>query len=146
MEVNRDVYRLGGTDNHTVTSPGLKIVNMSSFPITLEEVGYFLKGGENYLLTRLDMPGQRSDSGFLWSPDKFPQMLEARTSLRIALWDKDEDELKGKRIVGAYAKTTCGVTAKVGRFNHKLRTLSNELSKGNAVMTPVEDRLTPHRP
>jgi hypothetical protein len=147
MEVIRVAHRSGGTESRPLTSPGLKIVNKSSFPVTIEEVGYSLKGSENYyLLTRLDMPGQSSKSGFLWTPDKFPQRLEARTSLRLAWWDKDEDALKGKRIVGAYAKTTCGIMTKVGRFNLKLRTLADELAKGTSVMKPLEDRVAPHCP
>ena len=146
MEVSRYTYVLGGATRQLFMSPGLKILNNSPFPVTLEEAGYVLKGGGNYLLTRLDMPDQQSESGFLSSPERFPQGPEVRTSLRVAWWDNDEDNLKGKHILRAYAKTTCGTIAKVGKLDSKLRTLADELAKGSAVMKPLEDRAVVHRP
>jgi hypothetical protein len=117
-------------------SPGVKVINRSSFPVTLEEAGYDLQDGQSYPLTRLDAPGRYSSGGQIWIPDKLPQRLEPRSSLCLAWWDKYEEELKGKKIQHVYAKTACGARSR-GR-NRGLRAMAEKLAQGNAVMIPVE--------
>lgn len=87
---------VGGSSELPFLSPGIEIVNLSAFPISIAEVGYELKSGLNFKLTRLDTRGRYVQA--LWIPDKLPQRLDARSSLRVALSDNDEEHLKGKEI------------------------------------------------
>ena len=137
VKVQRNIGQTasGAAIQQPFLSPGIAVVNLSSFPVTVEEVGYDLKSGDVYPLSRIDARGQWSQSG-MWTPDRLPQRLEARASLRVAWWDKDEDSLKGKRIRSAYARTACG--ARVRRSNRVLRNVAERLANRHAVMEPVE--------
>ena len=136
LQVRRDVSNDGhGVITGLFLSPAVAVVNLSSFAVTLDEVGYELGGGENYRLSRIDAPGRRSNGGH-WISDKLPQRLEAKSPIRLSWWEEDEQKLKGKRIRRAYAKTACGKIS-VGR-NRTLRTMAKHVAQGNNVVEPVE--------
>ena len=116
-------------------SPGIEVVNLSAFPITVADVGYEFRTGENYPLSRLDKGGRFN--GHFWIFDKLPQRLEARSSLRVALWDKDEEYLKGKRIQRCYAITECHTSA-YGR-NPSLQETAKRLAKDMDIFEPVQE-------
>ena len=136
MEVKRTVSTdiAGGKIEKTVCSPAVSIVNLSPFPITLEEIGYELKNHAPHSLSRVGLPGRVS--GGMWIPDKLPQRLESHASLKVAWWDEDEKALKGKCIRRAYAKTVCGTTVR-GK-NSLLNSVAGRLVKGEDVMAVVE--------
>ena len=133
--VARDSH--GGEITQPFLSPGVAIVNLSSFPVTLEEVGYELKAGETYRLSRIDAPARWSTMG---SPilEELPKRLEARSSIRLSWWDEDEQSLKGKRINRAYARTACG-TLSHGR-NRTLRKMASRLAQGSDVVEAIEQK------
>jgi hypothetical protein len=114
-------------------SPGIAVVNLSSFPVTLEEVGYEFKDGEKYPLTRIDNPNQRSGVS-----EELLQRLEAHGAVRMSLWRPEEERLRGLRISRAYARTACGTTLCVR--NRALRKLAEQLTRGEALMERVEKR------
>jgi hypothetical protein len=112
-------------------SPGIAVINLGSFPVTLEEVGYEFKDGEKYPLTRIADPNWSSGVS-----EKLPQRLEAHASVRMSLWVQEEETLKGLRIRRAYARTACGTTVCVR--NHALRRLTEQLTRGEPLMERVE--------
>jgi hypothetical protein len=116
-------------------SPGILIVNLSSFAVTIEDVGYEFPDGERYALSRIDAPGRFVAAG-LHVAESFPQRLESHTSLRVALWDKEEERIRGMRIHRAYAKTSCGTTVVI---KHRLlRSLTDQLTCGEPLFERVE--------
>lgn len=125
--------RYGSRPKIPFLSPGIEIVNLSSFPISVAEVGYELKSGLNFKLTRLDTRGRYVQA--FWIPDKLPQRLDARSSLRIALSDDDEEHLKGKEIRRCYVITECH-TKVYGRNRH-LRDTAEKLARGLDVFEAV---------
>lgn len=114
-------------------SPGIEVINLSSFPLTLEEAGYEFKDGEKYLLTRIDDPKQYSGVS-----KTLPQRLESHGALRMSLWPQEGEHLRGLRIRRAYARTACG--ANVRTRNHALRTLNEQLMGSEALMKRIETR------
>jgi hypothetical protein len=130
-----DISKDGSVIYRQFSSPGVLVRNLSSFPVVFEEIGYDFIDGESYCLSRIVSPGRWSEGG-RWMPDELPQKVEARTSLRMALWDKDEEKLKNKQIRRAYAKTACGITAH-GR-NRALRKVFKRLTYGYSVFEPLE--------
>jgi hypothetical protein len=112
-------------------SPGIVVMNVGSFSVTLEEVGYEFKDGQKYPLTRIDDPNR-------WSgvSEKLPQRVEAHAAVRMSLWPQEEERLRGLRIRRAYARTACGTAVYVR--SRVLRRLTEQLTSGEALMERVE--------
>ena len=93
-------------------SPGVRVVNSSSFPVTIEEVGYEMHEGDLYPLSRIENIEQWTGTF-----SRLPQHIESHASMSLALWNREEDKVRGRRIRRAYAKTTCGTLIRVGAGN-----------------------------
>src|SRR5580704_3366668 len=79
----------GGAIYGRFLSPAVAIINLSSFPVTVEEVGYEVDGGEKHMLSRIDAPARLAAGGQFWISDRLPQRLESRSALRMA-WAKED--------------------------------------------------------
>jgi len=119
-------------------SPSITVVNTSSFPVTVEEVGYEVEGDATFRLSRIVEPaeGRYSSTGMTWIPEKLPQRLEPRTAIKLAWHDRDQQHLAGKRIRRAVVKTACG--AIVRARNKSLRDLSQSVKNGQQAIRPVQ--------
>jgi hypothetical protein len=80
----------------------IEVVNLSSFPVTISEVGILYRGTKK----RSVIPNPVTpDSG------TFPRRLEPRSA--ITLYSENPKPLiDGKRMQCVYAKTDCGITRK----------------------------------
>jgi hypothetical protein len=119
--------------------PGVEVINLSAFPITINEVGYEVTGGSSYPLSELDAPVRWTPAADATIPivDKLPQRLDPRASLRMVWSQADEPNLKGKTLRRTYAKTVCGTTAR-GR-SAMLRELRAKVNRGIEVIERIED-------
>ncbi len=110
---------------------------MSSFPVTVKEVGYVFEDGSEY--HRLEVIAAprwiETSGGTIPMPEKLPQRLEPRAALSMK-WTNVEPQLRGKRIKRAYAKTACGTTAH-GRST-TLNVLARKLECGEEVTERIE--------
>lgn len=112
-------------------APGISVVNLGSFPVILEQVGYEFRDGEKYPLTRIATPSRSTGVA-----EKLPQRLEAHGVVRMSVWVQEEERLRGMRIRRAYARTACGTTVWVR--NRVLGRLTERLTRGEAIMERVE--------
>ncbi len=115
-------------------APGVKIVNLSSFAVTLEEVGYELQDGQQYALSRIDSVGRIS--GGMYAPDKLLRQIQPRGSLRMLGKSSDESNLNNKRIHKVYARTACGTTQR--KRNKEIKRISSLLENGQPVVQQFE--------
>ncbi len=91
----------------------IAVTNLSTFPVTIEEVGVFYRGTQK----RDVFPAQVFNDDGGW-----PRRLEPRSS--VSVYAARPENLPGHRIKSAYARTSCGVTA-VGR-SPALRQIARE--------------------
>jgi len=79
----------------------IEVTNLSGFPVTIEEAGVFYKGTER----RGAYVSPVLVDGLPW-----PRRLEARTS--VTVYGEPPEPLGTYRLKCAYARTSCGVTAR----------------------------------
>lgn len=119
--------------------PGVEVINLRSFPVTVKEVGYEVKDGTTHPLSEIDASLRWTQTGAGTIPivEKLPQRLEPRASLRMAWPENDEPNLRGKQIRRAYVKTVCGTTARAR--SSALTELAWKMTHGEQVVERVEE-------
>lgn len=78
----------------------IEVVNLSSFPVTLAEVGFAMRGGKRLAVTQ----------PFFVDGGPWPRRLESREAMS-AYFDPAEIAVHRQPIGKAYTRTTCGEIA-----------------------------------
>ncbi len=109
----RDRVRLRLISRRVVPRPGIDpriklcvdITNLSTFPITIKEVGVFYRGSRRRSVNKDPMTLDTGD---------FPRRLEPRTLFTVCLFqDLLEESKDGCPVKSVYVSTDCGAVAKV---------------------------------
>lgn len=80
---------------------GLEVINLSEFPVVVEDVGFLLTGGRHGTLATV--PGRESNGAL-------PLRLEPRSSYS-KLFHVDQGTVDWRNVRCAYARTQCGTEA-----------------------------------
>ena len=103
--VVRDSYRVKVIPKLWLSGDGeglcIEVINMSNFAITIDDVGFFLMGGDRLVLSEC----------FTRSA-KLPERLEPRTAFTIYASPSAYQDSRFSVALKAYAKTSCGKTFK----------------------------------
>jgi hypothetical protein len=100
--INRTRVRLRVSPSYLIAMPngdpffGIEVVNLSSFPVTIAEAGFFLPGRQRSVIVEP-----------LWGVT-LPRRLESREAVTIA-FHPGEMAARKDRIGKAFCKTACGV-------------------------------------
>lgn len=92
---------------------GLEVINLSEFPVVIEDVGFLLSGGRHGTLATI--PGVETNG-------KLPLRLEPRSSYS-KMFFIDQDTVNWSDVKSAYAHTQCGteITGTSGALNQIIR-------------------------
>ena len=88
----------------------LKILNLSSFPVTIENAGFILRDGGRHFLKETTRKREVVGRYHYFDREDPPQQLQPRASLHVVVTDHDVSELKGLSIKKSFATTACGTT------------------------------------
>ncbi|MDR3574430.1 MAG: hypothetical protein P4L50_11235 [Anaerolineaceae bacterium] len=83
---------------------GIEVINLSAFPVTVDDVGFSIKGQKIDKFGRLSVLQPGVIDGKPW-----PRRLEAREAVSLYV-DRNAAAGHGHKIDKAYAKTACGMT------------------------------------
>jgi hypothetical protein len=89
----------------------IEIVNLSSFPVTINEVGFCLTGGDTPRRFKISQP-LMSDGG-IW-----PCRIQSREAATVSFDPRDAIHAREK-ICSVYARTSCGKTVKCSRRSYR---------------------------
>jgi hypothetical protein len=88
----------------------IEIVNLSSFPVTINEVGFCLTGGAVPRRFKISQPIM-SDGG------NWPRRLQSREMATVGFDPRDAIHAREK-VCSVYARTSCGKTVQGSRRNY----------------------------
>jgi hypothetical protein len=89
----------------------IEIVNLSSFPVTMNEVGFCLMEGDTPRRFKISQPIM-SDGG-IW-----PRRLQSREAATVGFDTRDTIHAREK-ICSVYVRTSCGKTVQCSRRNYR---------------------------
>jgi len=121
-QMRRDKVRLKVVPKHVIPvgiieraqlNFGLEVINMSEFPVVIEDVGFLLVDGRHGTLATV--PGMESNG-------KLPLRLEPRSSYS-KLFYVDQKAIDWSEVRSAYARTQCGteITGTSGALTQLVR-------------------------
>jgi len=91
----------------------IEIVNLSSFPVTINEVGFCLIGGGAARPRHFKISQPiRSDGG------NWPRRLQSREAATVGFEPRDAIHAR-EEVCGVYARTSCGKTVQCSRRDYR---------------------------